>query len=510
MEHAMKTLQILGVTSGSGLARTGRPILAASVALGVAGDLLLRAWPWGVNAAIWLAALCFAALVFRRRDARRHGQPPEIYCLCAALAFSLLLVWRASPVLQVLNLMAVFLCLAMVSVHTAAGALRRVGSVELAANLVVSAAQDALGILALLSRHVHWRSAIGAGGSVRLAAIGRGLAIAAVPVLAFAALFASADVFFRDLLRDVAVVDPRQVLSHLGLWLLFSWLAGSYLWSVTLAEREPLPEAPRPGSFRFEFIEAGVVFGLVNALFLAFVGVQFRYLFGGADRVESSSLTYAEYARHGFFELVTVAALAALFILVTHWLLPRAHARLHSFYAAFAGVLIVLVFVVMASAFERMRLYEKTFGLTELRLYVTAFMCWLGIVFVWLALTVLRGRRELFAFGGLAAGFAVLVALNALNPDAFILRRNATVTGGDGERPFDTVYALSLSPDAVPTLVANFNKVSPAERCAVGRELQSRFVEEDEDWRSWSWGRYQARHAVSSSSEIGDACNFGR
>ena len=168
----MKTLQILGITSGSGTARTGRPILAASVALGVAGDLLLRAGPWGVNAAIWLAALCFAALVFRRRDAGRHGQPPETYCLCAALAFSLLLVWRASPVLQVLNLMAVFLCLAMVSVHTAAGALRRVGSVELAANLVVSAAQDALGILALLSRHVHWRSAIGAGGSVRLAAIG--------------------------------------------------------------------------------------------------------------------------------------------------------------------------------------------------------------------------------------------------------------------------------------------------------------------------------------------------
>ena len=122
----------------------------------------------------------------------------------------------------------------------------------------------------------------------------------------------------------------------------------------------------------------GVVFGLVNVLFLTFVGVQFRYLFGGADRVESSStLTYAEYARRGFFELVAVAGLAALFLLFTHWLLPRGQSRLHRFYAAFAALLVALVFVVMASALQRMRLYTETFGLTELRLYTTAFMVWL-------------------------------------------------------------------------------------------------------------------------------------
>ena len=59
-------------------------------------------------------------------------------------------------------------------------------------------------------------------------------------------------------------------------------------------------------------VELGIVLGLLDVLFLAFVLVQFRYLFGGAELVQvSATLTYAEYARRGFFELVAVAALLA-------------------------------------------------------------------------------------------------------------------------------------------------------------------------------------------------------
>jgi hypothetical protein len=51
-------------------------------------------------------------------------------------------------------------------------------------------------------------------------------------------------------------------------------------------------------------VELSIVLGLLDILFLAFVLVQFRYLFGGAELVRvSTSLTYAEYARRGFFEL---------------------------------------------------------------------------------------------------------------------------------------------------------------------------------------------------------------
>jgi hypothetical protein len=288
------------------------------------------------------------------------------------------------------------------------------------------------------------------------------------------------------------------------LWAVFAWLAGSCLWGTLLAEREPVPDVPRASWLRFGFIEAGIVFGLVDALFVTFVGVQFRYLFGGADRVEaSSSLTYAQYARHGFFELVAVAALAVPFLLLTHWLLPKRHPSLHRFYAAVAGVLVALVFVVMASALQRMRLYQQTFGMTELRLYTTAFMFWLFAVFAWIALTVLPGRLDRFAFGTLIAGLAIVLGLNAMNPDAFIVRRNAAIAD---KRPFDSDYALGLSADSVPALVANFEDVSPQDRCDVAGKLRDRYLDADSDWRSWSWSRHRAHRAVASSDELASAC----
>ncbi|MBI5283886.1 MAG: DUF4173 domain-containing protein [Chloroflexi bacterium] len=487
-------------------ADAGRAIFDAALALGLGGDLLLRAWPWGLNATIWLVALCVVALALPRFESLALPRQRGNGWLWAALGFSLMLAWRSSPVLQTINVTAVVLCLGMVAFRTTARAIRLAGITEYAANLATSSVQMLVGMQVLLVRHLDWRSITAAERSPRLAAVGRGLAIAALPVLVFGALFASADIFFRDLLRDAALLSPDDVFSHLTLWALFAWLAGSYLWGSLLAEREPVPEPPRISWLRFDFIEAGVVFGLVDALFMVFVGVQFRYLFGGAGRVESSSsLTYAEYARRGFFELVAVAALAVPFLLLTHWLLPRGNSRLHRFYSGLAGLLVVLVFVVMASAVQRMRLYQETFGLTELRLYTTAFMAWLFVVFAWLALTVLRGRRDRFAFGVFIAGLAVVVGLNALNPDALIVRRNAAIAGTD--RPFDSEYVLSLSPDSVPSFVANFDKMAPRERCLVGGKLQRRYLNMDGDWRSWSWGRFRAHRAVSSSDELATACD---
>ena len=101
----------------------------------------------------------------------------------------------------------------------------------------------------------------------------------------------------------------------------------------------------------------------------------------------------------------------------------------------------------MASATQRMRLYQSEYGQTELRLYVTAFMAWLALVFVWFALTVLRDRRERFAFGALLSAFGLIAALHVLNPDAAIVRANAALARAG--HSFDVDYALSLSADAV-------------------------------------------------------------
>ena len=195
--------------------------------------------------------------------------------------------------------------------------------------------------------------------------------------------------------------------------------------------------------------ELTIVLGALDALFLVFILLQFRYFFGGSAMLGTSNLSYSDYARRGFFELVWVAALVLPLLLFASWLLRTENPRQLRRFRALAGALVLLVFAVMISAVQRMLLYTDQYGLTELRLYPTAFMAWLAMVFVWYLLTVLRGNRNRFVFGALMVAFAMALFLNCLNPDDLIVRTN--LQRRSDVVAFDAAYNSSLSADAVPS-----------------------------------------------------------
>ena len=131
---------------------------------------------------------------------------------------------------------------------------------------------------------------------------------------------------------------------------------------------------------------------------------------------------------------------------------------------------------------QRLWLYQQTFGLTELRIYATGVVLWLAAVFGWLCLTVLRGRRDLFATGAVVAGFAATLCINVVNPDALIARTNLS-------RPtVDVAYLGGLSDDAVPTLVAGLPSLDPPLRRALATRLLERGTA-DESVLSWNLSR---------------------
>jgi hypothetical protein len=251
---------------------------------------------------------------------------------------------------------------------------------------------------------------------------------------------------------------------------------------------------------------------LVDALFLGFVLVQAVYLFGGTDTLARTGLTYSEYARRGFFELVTVAALVLGLVLLMDWLTRFVTGRARLAINLLHGVLVALTLAILASALFRMRLYQQEFGLTELRFYTTAFMAWLGVVLVWLVVTVLRapapggdnrGRRR-FAFGARVASLALVVALDLINPDALIARTNLSRAAAGVGQPLDTEYlAQTLSADAMPVSVVGLAAVpDPAvqAKLACGLQAQAKGLAErasKTNWRGANWGVSAARRALA-------------
>ncbi len=474
--------------------RLGLTLLPAALLIGLAGDSLLRATPWGLNVLLWVGLLLgvwYGLARHSRCTLLGEGKWLAVPALVLAGCFA----WRDSPTLRALDGCGLVCCLGVGAARTQTGQIRLAGLWDYAGEIFRSVFGSVFGVFPLLLRDIGWDTVPRGGWLPRVLAAGRGLLLVLPLLLLFGALLTAADAVYQKLVLQVFHFDPSAFLSHFCLTLLLAWLAAGlgrrlFLLPDAPADPERLSKLPTLGT-----VETVTILGLLNLLFLSFVLVQIRYFFGGAATVAvTAGLTYTQYARSGFFELVWVAALVLPLLLTLHRLQNPENSRALRLFSAQAAVQVALLFVILASAMLRMKLYQDTCGLTELRLYTMAFMGWLAVVFAWFVLTVLRGHREHFAFGAAAAAFVLIVGLHAVNPDALIVRTNAARAAKTHQ--FDTDYAVSLSADAVPALVAALPILPPATQTEITAKLLPLRSQAPADWRSWNWGRMTAFHAV--------------
>jgi hypothetical protein len=467
-------------------------VLIAALTLGVLADALLRSFPWGLNFALW-AALLAGTIIFLGRELREVFAEGGWWLILPIVLSPVAFLWHDSAPLAALNLLALVTGLSLLVLRAQGGRLRASSLVKYALGSIISGVNTAFGIFPLLLGNSEWKKSV--AGSRKLAAVVRGRAFSLLPLLIFGSLMMAADAVFQNLVHRVFHFD----FTHVAVIAFFTLCVGGYLRGLLFGRELTLGAEKRSLPLSLGAIETGVMLGLLDLLFLAFVAVQVRYFFGGSALVQATTgLTYAEYARRGFFELVAVATLVLPFLLFVHWLLRPEDAVAQRLFQWLAGIEIGLLFVIMASAFERMRLYQAEYGLSEQRLYPTAFMGWLAVVFVWFALTVLRGRRERFAFGAMVAGFMLIAVLHLLSPDALIARTN--IARARSGHIFDARYAAQLSADAVPEIVAGLPAMNPADRCTLAKNLLARWPsDENSDWRSWSYSRSRALKTIRAN-----------
>src|ERR671912_667365 len=454
--------------------RLGLGILGVALVLGGLGDVLLRATPWGINLLLWVTALAGLAVLLARWGRVRTGGERK-WLLSVAIVLATGVVLRDSPVVVFLDVLGVLISLSLAVWLGRSGSLRRAGILDYILGGVYTGALTSTGPIPVSVVDIEWREAVRGRWKGQALAVSRGVLLAAPLLLLFGTLLVAADAIFERLIIEVFGFDLAEVFSHLALICFFAWITAGLLWAGLMARVPEDFAIPRPRVLSLGIVEVGIVLGLLDLLFLTFVVIQVRYLFGGAGRVAATAgLTYAEYAPPGFFELVTVTALA----------LP------------------LLLFVVVASALQRMYLYQQEFGLTELRLYTTVFMVWISTVLLWFVLTVLRARRDRFAFGALIAGFVAIFAINVMNPDAIIASTNIDRME-DGKR-FDAYYLTTLSADAAPVLLAFLPEIGDkglGKDYTVEEAVVDRWDSKESDWRTWNLSRSRAHDLVRSYVE---------
>lgn len=477
--------------------RLGLEIVAFGALGGVIGDALLRAMPWGLNVALGTTALVGAGAWLVRRHHVKHG-PDAPWLAITALLLGLAFLRRDAATLAAFDAIALIVTLALAAASLQGELIAKWYPLDLVRGVVTSSAASMFGGFQLLLSDIQWRELPQDDRLRNVRRVLWGVALATPLLLVFAALFASADQIFNNVLTNAFDFNVNAVVSHtffIGFW---AFLVAGYLrWSMLGRPVQGLTPAPRTVS---SIVPLATALGLLNALFLLFVVVQLRYFFGGAALVEETSgLTYAEYARRGFFELMTASGLVLPILLGAEALVHGGTGPQIRVFRQLAGLLLALLTVIMTSALERMRLYVAAFGLSTTRLYATAFMILLLGVFAWFAWTVLRGQRQRFVFGSLMQGLAVLAGLHLLNPDAFIVKTNLHRPAA--ERPFDAKYALTLGGDAVPALLDAMPRLGAEDRCVIVDGLLARWDNANFDWRTWNWSRARARSLVRSRAD---------
>ena len=436
-------------------------ILATALLLGVTGDLLLRAMPLGINVPLW-TLLLLAGVAFITRDPRAM-----LLGAIGALIASCGMAWRDSRPLTALDFLLLLMFYAFLSLRARGVREWATGITAAGAALVMSAFLSASGVFQLIFSEIKWSELRPGVAMRRTLVVLRGFLIAFPLLLIFIALLTSADPAFASIMRDLFNIDFPELIGHMLFTLLIAVPVAGYLHA--LITPRALPDVERPSWFHLAAAETNIAIGLIDILFAAFVAVQLRYFFGGAALVEvAPHLTYADYARRGFFELVAVVAIVIPTLLAAEWLIEIAGRKT---FRILALAQVLLVFVILISAYRRMQLYVDNFGLTQLRLYTTAFMFLLAALLAWFAATVLTGHRERFFIGAVTSGLIVVLVLHAINPDALIVRTNVS-----HKRPLDIEYLTSLSADADPELVAAHLP------CTKHRRVTG-------DWRSWNYSR---------------------
>ncbi len=298
-----------------------------------------------------------------------------------------------------------------------------------------------------------------------------GLVLAAPLLIIFGALFYSADGVFKQV---VGRIDWLQNFVRIFSWSGFGTIIRFLVWFLLVGgllsyfieeDYAAVPVVPRQRVV--PEITVLVVIGLIAALFIFFNITQ---LSGLLLETGLNGLTYAEYAREGFGQLVLALMLSfAMIWVICHLYGQESWPRR---VRIVTGVFLAQLIPLALSAWYRLNLYQQAYGFTLPRLYAEGAIV---VSFAVMALyaAVLLGKLRYERIVHISVGIVVMAIaiLGIIGPSYLVARWNFERLAAD--KTFDASYMALLATTDPDSLRAWVAMKDPAVQDAIKRNNQS-------------------------------------
>ncbi|MEH7012347.1 DUF4173 domain-containing protein [Neobacillus niacini] len=206
--------------------------------------------------------------------------------------------------------------------------------------------------------------------------------------------------------------------------------------------------------FTMDAIITITVLVLINAVYVLFTIVQFKYFFSGTLQ---GDFTYAEYARKGFFELLFVTLINLTITILVLTFVDRSIGFIKRLIQLLLTTLVISSGVLLSSAFMRLSMYEDAYGFTFIRVMAHSFMIFLVVIFMYTLIKIWIEKLSLFHFYFISS-LLYYTLMNVINVEQIIVTKNIERYEQSGK--IDLHYLNSLSHTGILGLI-EINEENP-------------------------------------------------
>ena len=291
------------------------------------------------------------------------------------------------------------------------------------------------------------------GKGKKLLSVGLGLAAVAGLLAVLVPMLASADALFglaTESVRTFFQLHLSELLWKALVGLVLTPFFFGLVYSIRRARPLQTPPVGRKAGTGLEAVTGVLILVALDVLYALFLAVQSAGLFGGAAYLEARGISYADWAREGFFQLVFVTVLNLAVVMAVLCWSRSVDKKLRWLATVLVGESLVL----LCSAAWRMSLYVAEYGLSFKR----CMTYWgMGVMAVLLAAAALKIWRKEFAFCRVAFLTAVCawVAVSFVPVD-YLVAQDLVSRYLDGRNEIVSVYYL--------TEQLSFDTLGPLER----------------------------------------------